>query len=447
MESQVYAFCVRRVVGRATRLGACFMLGLSVLSGCRDTSPPVAQFEPNWVLAYNIGRESDQSMDQALEEAGDALEDLFGTPDEPKIPDFILEDDELAELVSMDNLTRASGSPQEEGRGLYRKHCVTCHGVTGNGRGATAALVNPYPRDYRLGKYKFKNTPIGTKPTKEDIAYLIKHGIQGTTMVVINELTDDDIAALTDYVVYLAWRGEVERSLLFEAGELYYEDGETLYNRSLKSTDPEAFQEQWALAQDFALEVAEDWSLAADKVVAVPEHDPAIVPDAIAEVLALAEDPDSPVHASIERGRALFAGEQAACYKCHGKEGLGDGQTNDYDDWAKDWTVRFGNNPEDEEQLIPLIARGALPPRKSIPRNFQDGIYRSGSEPEHIYQRIKLGIEGTPMPAAAVGEAEIWDLVNFVRSIAVPKPEEDVAAGAQLTSVQEGNGLGTADAE
>ena len=147
-------------------------------------------------------------------------------------------------------------------------------------------------------------------------------------------------------------------------------------------------------------------------------------PDTPAEVLAALVDGNEQISESVARGKELFASEKASCSKCHGKEGHGDGETNDYDEWAKDWTKRFGLDPTDEYGQVPLIARGALPVRKAIPRNFQEGIYRGGQQPEQIYQRIALGIEGTPMPAAAVSEQEIWDLVNFVRSLYVPNEEE-----------------------
>ncbi|RMF43350.1 MAG: cytochrome c [Planctomycetota bacterium] len=408
-----WAVCMAWIAGAA---------GVALLAGCERTAPTAAvQFEPNWVYAYQIGQRSEQSMDQALVEVESALEELFGTPDVPKWPAVLTEDEEYADLVSMEHLMAASGNPSEPGRGLFRKHCAVCHGITGNGRGPTAALLNPYPRDFRLGKFKFKSTPIGSKPTKDDLFHTIQTGIPGTTMVKIPELTEQDIAALVDYVIYLSIRGQVERSLLFEAGELVYADGESLYDPSLKETDPEAFEEQWEIIEDYVLDEADAWVEAEDRVKEVPERDRAVVPDTTEELLARIAQGDSTILASIERGRELFLSEKASCSKCHGKEGRGDGQTNDYDDWAKEWTKKFGLDPEDEASQIPLIARGALPVRKVAPRNFEEGVFRGGSTPEALYQRIWLGIEGTPMPAAAVDPQDIWDLVNYVRSLYKPQ--------------------------
>src|SRR5690606_32397769 len=82
------------------------------------------------------------------------LEGMFGTPDNP----FALPETGLDER----KLRMAAGPAwtDEKGAnfGLYRKHCVHCHGISGDGRGPTALFLNPYPRDYRQGVYKFKST-------------------------------------------------------------------------------------------------------------------------------------------------------------------------------------------------------------------------------------------------------------------------------------------------
>jgi hypothetical protein len=44
------------------------------------------------------------------------------------------------------------------GSSLYRLQCLHCHGLSGNGRGPTAAWVNPHPRDYRSGVFKFTSS-------------------------------------------------------------------------------------------------------------------------------------------------------------------------------------------------------------------------------------------------------------------------------------------------
>src|SRR5205823_4042197 len=61
----------------------------------------------------------------------------------------------------------------EGGYGLYRKHCLHCHGVSGDGNGPTAAFLWPRPRDYRPGLFKFTSTNSNQKPTRSDLERII----------------------------------------------------------------------------------------------------------------------------------------------------------------------------------------------------------------------------------------------------------------------------------
>ncbi|MDA8745082.1 cytochrome c [Rubripirellula amarantea] len=441
------------------------LLLVATTIGCNVQTEPMAAFEPNLVHAMKYQIQEEIPMAEAARDTHWLAGQMFGTPDDPKLPEVITEDEELASIVAMDNLVKASGPADAEGRGLYRKHCVVCHGITGNGRGPTAAVQVPYPRDYRMGVFKFKSTPRGSKPAKDDIAKLIKHGIGGTAMVKIPELTDSDIDALVDYVIYLSWRGELERQAIDIAifDGLLGEEGDRIINSDLgnrlksnpslrselealseKDEDAlteldaqrldafEAYEEAWEYAEDYAVEIGESWLEAQDEVIEVPEP-PADVPVAedYADVLKLKSGEQAEAFlASVKRGQELFRGKVASCSKCHGETGMGDGQTNDYDDWTKDWTTRIGLKPEDRESLIPLLARGAFEPRNALPRNFAEGVFRGGASSEDLYLRITQGIEGSPMPAATFVEGQfeeddVWHLINYIRSLqtVVPEPE------------------------
>ncbi|MEZ6137145.1 MAG: c-type cytochrome [Pirellulaceae bacterium] len=421
-------------------VGICSIaLCIASYAGCKK--PAVLEFEPNMVYAKALEIDSGYPMQQALDETQIALTKYFGTPDEPKMPEFLMEDDDYASLVSLEDLAKAAGSPTQVGRGLYQQHCATCHGVVGNGRGETAALITPYPRDYRMGKFKFKSTRRGAKPLRSDLEDSIKYGIAGTSMKVIPELTEDDISALASYVIYLSMRGEFERMMLYEGNDIDFEeaddDGNTehLYD---PSSPAEKFAEQEEFAQDLITDIADSWLEAEDLVVDIPEPDDIPVPETVAEVLATAQEPgDSPLKESIAKGKELFASELSACAKCHGKEGYGDGVTQDYDDWTKDWTVGIGIDPNDYDAQVPLIARGALPPRKIIPRDFREGLYRGGSSPEALYLRIAAGIDGTPMPAAALQPEQIWHIVNYIRSLAVPQEDPETGAEADIAPTEQ----------
>src|SRR5687768_18182134 len=149
---------------------------------------------------------------------------MFGTPDEPAIPVLTgagaeaLDAVDLTPLFDLPRLKLAAGPVGSDelgnARGLYREHCAHCHGITGDGYGPTATFLNPYPRDYRPGKYKFKSTPVGSKPTHEDLTKIVYDGIPGTAMPSFKLLPADELDALVHYVKYLSIRGETERTLL-----------------------------------------------------------------------------------------------------------------------------------------------------------------------------------------------------------------------------------------
>lgn len=438
----------------------CLLTTTAILSGCKKEKP--LEFEPNMVFSHGLQIRNELPMQAPLDETQIILEELFGTPDEPKLPEFVTSDEEYASLISLDNLRLAAGPVTAEGGGIYRRlKCNECHAVTGNGRGPLAAMsADSYPRDYRHGIFKFKQTEGSDKPTREDLARIIKNGIPGTAMTPNVEMVDSDIEPLVDYVIYLSWRGQLERSMLFEAEDLFeaevtaaldalekaeaaLEAAEAAKNGEEPEQDEEEEEEEdeedtespeeaaeriaeeaeerqeWI--QDLALEIADEWLEAEDAIYEVPERPEDFpVPDTIEEVLAAANsDADSPLKASIEQGREVFGLEIASCTKCHGKNGFGDGDQKVYDNWTTDWTTKMGLDPADEESLIPLIARGALPPRFINPRDFRAGDFRGGNTPEDLYRRIADGISGTPMPAAKLEPEQIWHLVNFVRSLRV----------------------------
>src|SRR6266542_2523803 len=49
----------------------------------------------------------------------------------------------------------------------YRRFCVGCHGVLGDGEGDNAMWIDPKPRNFTLGIFKCRSTPTGTLPTDE----------------------------------------------------------------------------------------------------------------------------------------------------------------------------------------------------------------------------------------------------------------------------------------
>lgn len=93
-----------------------------------------------------------------------------------------------------------------QGRAVYQKHCVVCHGRTGDGRGEMASTLTPRPRDFRAGLFKFRSTPSGTLPTDEDLARTIRGGLAGTAMPIFSNLREREIHAVIAYVKSLSPR-------------------------------------------------------------------------------------------------------------------------------------------------------------------------------------------------------------------------------------------------
>jgi mono/diheme cytochrome c family protein len=320
--------------------------------------------------------------------------------------------------------------------GLYRRHCAHCHGISGDGHGPTALIVNPYPRDYRPGVFKFKSTYTAAQPTEADLARVVHDGAPGTAMPSFSLLPPDEQRALVEYVKYLSIRGQTEKGIEDIVGDMNPTD----------KFDPTNADVRKAIMDDVLKPIVEAWQGAKEQVI-VPEE------------AALPKDNRSPAELaqSVDEGRKLFFGAQANCVKCHGTTALGDGQQDDFDDWTKatnefikatdaklteidrlkkerasakgDDVARLKNEIEaaqkEYEQRRELIST-FLPARHAIPRNLREGVMRGGSRPLDLYWRISAGIRGMPMPAAGppgpgqkgtLTEQQIWQIVDYVRSL------------------------------
>lgn len=378
---------------------------------------PEAHFTLNAVYLLKQEREFNQPLVQRRTQLGEVLTGMFGTPDEPQVP--VLEGLDVTSVMDINKLNISAGRvhSDENGRsyGLYREHCAHCHGITGDGAGPTAMFLNPYPRDYRMGTFKFKSTPKAQRPTHDDLHRILINGIPGTAMPSFKVLPDNEIEALIHYVRYLSVRGEVERLLLNHAA-MELEEKTPFFNYSAPQPDQAANVE---LLKSFATEVVQKWidaeGLATE--VPLPSHN-------LDEQQVIA------------RGKELFYGPIANCVKCHGDSALGDGQTNDYDDWTKEL------EPMNADALHAYLNVGALPPRNINPRNLRLGVYRGGRRPVDLFWRIRNGIDGTPMPGGTMKPDDagpelkglttndIWFLIEYVRSL----PYESISKPAMPES-------------
>jgi len=89
-----------------------------------------------------------------------------------------------AATFAQDLATQADGltGNAAEGKLLYRRFCIGCHGIEGNGEGDNAQWIDPKPRDFTEATFRWRSTPTGTLPTDQDLFDTITRGVVDTYM-------------------------------------------------------------------------------------------------------------------------------------------------------------------------------------------------------------------------------------------------------------------------
>ena len=309
------------------------------------------------------------------------LDSFRSAPDLSSRVAAIVADDSLAEdqrQADLKDLFENYYPSLKDSVELYRQQCLHCHGVEGGGDGPTAGpkdhpFLDPRPRDYRRGIFKFTAVKDKARPRRADLYRVIDEGVYGTAMPSFRRFSVAERWGLVDYVRLLAIRGEVEHNLAVACQE-----------DPLSAEAPvETFQEVW-----------EKWQAAKEKVVVFEGEIPAPTPE------------------MLKRGDELYHdAKKGNCASCHGDKGLGDGP------------AAFKLD-DDGNKVSAYIDDWGIP---ILPRNLVQGIYRGGHRPIDIYRRIYAGINGGPMPG--IGESkdaegnlvlppeDMWALVHYVRSL------------------------------
>lgn len=88
----------------------------------------------------------------------------------------------------------------KRGKVLYKNHCSGCHGMNGDGKGPGAYGLDPKPRDFTAGIFKFRSTSMMSIPTDRDLERTIREGVPGTSMPSYRLFPDNDIKALAQYI-------------------------------------------------------------------------------------------------------------------------------------------------------------------------------------------------------------------------------------------------------
>lgn len=97
------------------------------------------------------------------------------------------------------------------GKELFRRYCIGCHGVNGDGMGENEPWVDPKPRDFTLGIFKCRSTPTGSLPLDEDLFQAIGRGLNTTAMPSWAPLTPQDRADLVAYIKTFSPRFKTEK--------------------------------------------------------------------------------------------------------------------------------------------------------------------------------------------------------------------------------------------
>jgi mono/diheme cytochrome c family protein len=387
-------------------------LGTWALAGCADTfnAGPITYVKSEKQAADLKGKPRLQAA------VNKALANLYGpNPRQIKVPPGLDLPDHGKHLanyfvpVSAPNTSpkhlyytdSKSGKPVfiEGGYALYRRHCLHCHGVSGDGKGPTADFLWPRPRDFRPGKFKFTSTTTD-KPTRDDLRKTVAHGIPNSAMPAFEALmTTQEMEQVIDYVIFLSVRGQSEINLV---------------NAASLAEDNEA---DTALSDDAVKEAVQ------------------VVFDAWRDAEGQVLNPPTPrkqsTRKSILNGRSLFLGQQTAkglqCVGCHGEKGDGNGKS--FVDVKVFNYVTFGGDPDKlqerlntyDEKTRALWNEGSKDDwgNPLRPANLNLGIYKGGRRPLDLYWRIAKGINGAKMPAhqSILSPEEIWDLVNFVLAL------------------------------
>lgn len=324
---------------------AAFLCGVLVLllPGCRRATPPSFSAGPAVEeLTADLEDAEPEEVElyqQLQKDIGVQLRQVAGTPDKP----ILLGTDDTTDQL-------------RHGYALYTRYCVQCHGVNGDGNGAVAEHLNPKPRNYTLGIFKFTSTPYGGKPRRADLARTIRVGVTGTSMPSFDRFSVEQVDAVVEYVVALTLRGELERQL----AQYAYDDEEL--------PDEEGLEELIA-------DILEPWENSSSKIVM-----PVSVMPPMTEI-------------SIREGHEIFLNK--GCNKCHGRFGRGGSMGN----------VEVGKD-----------AWG----NKAAAADLTSGMFHGGDRPIDLYRRIYSGINGTPMPGFSTTFADnpddIWRLVHFIKS-------------------------------
>jgi len=98
------------------------------------------------------------------------------------------------------------------GKSVFDRRCIGCHGAKGNGKGPSADFLNPRPRDFTRGIFKFRSTPgKDSLPSDADLFITVTHGLWGTAMPTWEEISGRERVAVVQYIKAFSERWQKEQ--------------------------------------------------------------------------------------------------------------------------------------------------------------------------------------------------------------------------------------------